>query len=189
MSEPQLLVSISKKFGGSTGFIPPKINIAPQVKNVDEGRVPLPFWEARKNLEYTHYIFTSEFLSSISVCEICEVLVDYSKKNILAYVTHTETCLKSTKLAGKYIQLTWCFTYIMCLRSFSPFGVCSTTQVQCPPGIGWSFQEHGWPWKPSLGEQLQFHSNFKQTWHFKRMKQQFCVVVEPPCWNICWWTS
>ena len=75
--------------------------------------------------------------------KFCEVLVDYSKKNILAYVTHTETCLKSTKLAGKYIQLTWCFTYIMCLRSFSPFGVCSTTQVQCPPGIGWSFQE---PW-------------------------------------------
>ena len=143
---------------------------------------PFLFGRLGKNLN-THTLYIYKLILEFYIClwnvwTTCGLL---PTKNILAYVTHRNLCqinqncrkIHNLRDVLRIYHVLEKFFAVWCLLHHAGPG------VQCPPGIGWSFQEHGWPWKPSSGEQS---SNLNQTWHFKRINfQQFCLVVEPPC--------
>lgn len=123
MSEPQLLISNSKHLGGSTGFNPPKINIAAPVRHVDLEEYPFLFGRLGKNLNtHTHYIYlqVNSWVLYLFV-KFVKYLWTTPKKNILAYVTHRNLSQINQNCRNIY-NLRDVFTYIMCLRIVEPFG-------------------------------------------------------------------
>lgn len=110
---------------------------------------------------------------------MCELLVDYSQKKHLS-ICNTQKPVSNQPKLQENIQLTRCFTYISCAweAKVEPFGVCSTTQDPVS-SRNWLIFPRAWMAMKTILRNNS--SNLNRTWHFKRMKQQFCLVIEPHC--------